>query len=41
MSLKQKIILKEFEREGGTSKTHSPKSQSFFQKIKEVWEDLA
>ena len=38
---KQKVILKEFEQEGGTSKTHSPKSQSFFQKIKEVWEDLA
>ena len=37
---KQKSILKEFEKEGGTSKTHSPKSQSFFQKIKEVWEDL-
>ena len=37
---KQKSILKEFEKEGGTSKTHSPKSQSFFQKIKEVWDDL-
>ena len=38
---KQKVILKDFEKEGGTSKKHSPKSQSFFQKIKEVWEDLA
>ena len=37
---KQKAILKDFEKEGGTSRTHSPKSQSFFQKIKEVWEDL-
>ncbi len=37
---KQKSILKEFEKEGGTSKSHSPKSQSFFQKIKEVWDDL-
>ena len=37
---KQKSILKEFEKEGGTSKAHSPKSQSFFQKIKEVWDDL-
>ncbi|PPR44916.1 MAG: Chaperone protein DnaJ [Alphaproteobacteria bacterium MarineAlpha5_Bin8] len=37
---KQKSILREFEKEGGTSKAHSPKSQSFFQKIKEVWEDL-
>ena len=40
LTFKQKSILKEFEKEGGTSKAHSPKSQSFFQKIKEVWEDL-
>tara|TARA_Y100000590_G_scaffold178385_1_gene203538 strand:+ start:1647 stop:2777 length:1131 start_codon:yes stop_codon:yes gene_type:complete len=37
---KQKSILRDFEKEGGTSKAHSPKSQSFFQKIKEVWKDL-
>ena len=37
---KQKSILKDFEKEGGTSKAHSPKSQSFFQKIKEVWDDI-
>ena len=37
---KQKSILKEFEKEGGTSKAHSPKSQSFFKKIKEVWQDF-
>ncbi len=40
LTSKQKSILREFEKEGGTSKAHSPKSQSFFQKIKEVWEDL-
>ena len=40
LNTKQKSILKEFEKEGGTSKKHSPKSQSFFSKIKEVWEDL-
>ncbi len=40
LTSKQKSILKEFEIEGGTSKSHSPKSQSFFKKIKEVWEDL-
>ena len=40
LTSKQKRILLEFEREGGTSKKHSPKSQSFFSKIKEVWEDL-
>ena len=37
---KQKAILQEFEKEGGTSKKHSPKSQSFFSKLKQVWEDL-
>ena len=37
---KQKGILQEFEKEGGTSKKHSPKSQTFFSKLKEVWEDL-
>ena len=37
---KKKSILNEFDKEGGTSKKHSPKSQSFFSKIKEVWDDL-
>jgi molecular chaperone DnaJ len=40
LTSKQKSILKEFEKEGGTSKAHSPKSQSFFKKIKEVWQDF-
>ena len=40
LTSKQKNILVEFEKEGGTSKAHSPKSQSFFRKIKEVWNDL-
>ena len=40
LTSRQKSILKEFEKEGGTSKSHSPKSQSFFKKIKEVWEDI-
>ena len=40
LNSKQKAILQEFEKEGGTSKKHSPKSQSFFTKLKEVWEDL-
>jgi len=40
LTSKQKSILREFEQEGGTSRSHSPKSQSFFKKIKEVWEDL-
>tara|TARA_Y100001970_G_scaffold156428_1_gene191407 strand:+ start:584 stop:1714 length:1131 start_codon:yes stop_codon:yes gene_type:complete len=40
LNSKQKAILQEFEKEGGTSKKHNPKSQSFFSKLKEVWEDL-
>ena len=40
LNSKQKAILQEFEKEGGTSKKHSAKSQSFFSKLKEVWEDL-
>ena len=40
LNSKQKQIFKDFEKEGGTSKAHSPKSQSFFRKIKEVWDDL-
>jgi len=40
LNSKQKAILQEFEKEGGTSKKHSQKSQSFFSKLKEVWEDL-
>ena len=40
LTSKQKNILTEFEKEGGISKRHSPKSQSFFRKIKEVWNDL-
>jgi len=40
LTSRQKSILKEFEKEGGTSKSHSPKSQGFFKKIKEVWEDI-
>ena len=35
LNTKQKGILQEFEKEGGTSKKHSPKSQSFFSKLKE------
>ena len=40
LNSKQKDILRDFENEGGTSKKHSPKSQGFFSKLKEVWEDL-
>ena len=34
------IHATKFEKEDGTSKSHSQKSQGFFKKIKEVWEDI-
>ena len=40
LTKKQKEAIEEFENLGGTSKAHSPKSQGFFGKIKEAWEDL-
>ena len=40
LTKKQKSILSEFENEGGTSKAHNPKSQSFIKKLKEVWKEL-
>ena len=41
LTKKQKEILKQFEQAGGTSKAHSPKSQGFFSKIKDAWDDLS
>ena len=40
LNTKQKSILEDFEKAGGVSKAHSPKSQGFFRKIKEAWDDL-
>lgn len=39
LSKKQKDLLKEFESES-TDKKHSPESHGFFDKVKELWEDL-
>ncbi|MGY8990383.1 MAG: DnaJ C-terminal domain-containing protein, partial [Rhodospirillales bacterium] len=39
LNKKQKEILKEFESATKGGK-HSPESQSFFTKVKEIWEDL-
>ena len=40
LTKKQKNVLQQFEMEGGTSEVHSPKSRSFFSKLKEVWDDI-
>ena len=41
LSNEQKNILLQFEEKlKNSNKKHSPKSQSFFSKLKEVWEDL-
>jgi molecular chaperone DnaJ len=39
LTKKQKELLREFEGAGG-SETHSPRSEGFFSKVKEFWEDL-
>jgi len=39
LSKKQKELLKEFEEAGG-NKPHSPESEGFFSKVKELWADL-
>ena len=40
LTKKQKDVLKQFKEAGGTDRAHSPKSQSFLNKLKEVWEDI-
>jgi molecular chaperone DnaJ len=39
LSKKQKELLAEFDKSGGKEST-SPQSESFFSKVKELWEDL-
>lgn len=39
LTKKQKELLKEFEKSGGKT-PHSPMSEGFFNKVKEIWEDL-
>ncbi|HAA92186.1 MAG: molecular chaperone DnaJ [Rhodospirillaceae bacterium] len=39
LTKKQKELLKEFENSGGKA-SHSPMSEGFFSKVKEIWEDL-
>lgn len=40
LSPRQQELLKEFEAEGGSKRSHSPQSAGFFSKVKEFWEDL-
>ncbi len=40
LSARQKNLIKEFEKEGGSTASTSPESASFFNKVKELWEDL-
>jgi molecular chaperone DnaJ len=39
LTRKQKELLREFE-EAGSGRTHSPQSEGFFSRVKEIWEDL-
>src|SRR5690606_25504651 len=40
LTKRQQEILREFEKAGGGGKSHSPESEGFFAKVKELWEDL-
>jgi molecular chaperone DnaJ len=40
LSKKQQELLREFEKTDGSGKSHSPQSEGFFSKVKELWEDL-
>ncbi len=40
LTKKQQEILREFEAAGGGKKSHSPESEGFFAKVKELWDDL-
>ncbi len=39
LSKRQQELLREFEKSGG-KKSHSPESEGFFSRVKELWEDL-
>ncbi|MBT7615362.1 MAG: molecular chaperone DnaJ, partial [Rhodospirillaceae bacterium] len=39
LTARQKELLKEFEEAGGTG-SHSPESDGFFTKVKDLWQDL-
>jgi len=39
LTKQQKELLREFDDVGG-NETHSPRSEGFFSKVKEFWEDL-
>ncbi len=40
LTKRQKELLEEFRNAGDNNKSHSPKSDGFFSKVKEFWEDL-
>jgi molecular chaperone DnaJ len=40
LTKKQRELLEEFDKAGGRGKSHSPESEGFFAKVKELWQDL-
>ena len=40
LTKRQQELLREFEAAGGGKKSHSPESEGFFAKVKELWDDL-
>ena len=40
LSKRQKELLEEFRKAGGTDKSTNPETEGFFSKVKEFWDDL-
>ena len=40
LTKRQQELMKEFEDAGGGRKSHSPESEGFFSRVKEMWDDL-
>ena len=40
LTKRQQELLREFEKAGGKGKSHSPESEGFFAKVKELWQEL-
>ena len=40
LTKRQKELLEEFDKAGGKGKSHSPESEGFFAKVKELWQEL-
>ena len=40
LTKRQQELLREFEKSGGSGRSHSPEAEGFFAKVKELWQEL-